>query len=308
MTRLRVALTGSTGMIGRRIGDALAGRGASVTVLSREDRLPPHQFSRVLGTLRDHAALTRLVAGADVLIHAASYVGPDEDLQRETNIAGTVRLYRTADLAGVRRIVYLSTTGVYGDSYENGATELTAIASPASPLSHSRRAAEVETLSRGGVVLRPNLVAGEGDRWFLLPLVGTMARLGGWIGSDHGKVSWIDSGTLGQVAAGIAVAPDAAGVFHAAYPEPVPIRDLVLPVLDAAKQEPPIRSLAIGEAAAALAPLGVTRRALAMIAGDRWINADKLWSKLPALPQTPAMLGARDLGWYVQSLAAAPDR
>lgn len=306
MSRLHVALTGATGMIGRRIADALRARtDLDVSVLVRGVSTAPPSFRRVEGDLGDEASLARLVAGADVLIHAASYVGPDEALQRATNVRGTERLYRMAERAGVRRIVYLSTAGVYGDQYANGMSELTALAAPVSALSISRRHAEIETLSFGGgegVVLRPNLVTGEGDRWFLAPLVSAMIGLGGWIGSDRSQVSSIDSSTLGAAAVELATAGRAVGAYHAAYPAPAEIRDLVAPLYAVIGKSLPTRVVSVDEAVAALASEGVSRRALAMIADDRWFVAEKLWSEVPALDPAPRALGARDLSWYSRTL------
>lgn len=305
MSRPRVALTGSTGMVGRRIGDALLARqDLDVSVLVRGASPSPSSFRRVDGDLGDETTLARFVEGADVLIHAASYVGPDEALQRETNVRGTERLYRMAEQAGVRRILYLSTAGVYGDQAVNGMSERTALAAPVSALSISRRHAELETLSFGGdgIVLRPNLVTGEGDRWFLAPLVAAMIRLDGWIGSDRSRVSWIDSSTLGVAAVELATAAHAAGAYHAAYPAPEDIRALVAPIFAAIGRPLPTRVISVDEAAAALISEGVSRRALEMIADDRWLTAEKLWSEVPALDPAPRALGPRDLFWYSRML------
>lgn len=71
-------MTGATGFLGRRLVRVLAEQGWAVRVLARRD--PVHAQWRdarpevVAGDLSDETALRRLVAGADVLIHAAGLV------------------------------------------------------------------------------------------------------------------------------------------------------------------------------------------------------------------------------------------
>ncbi|HUK62745.1 MAG TPA: NAD-dependent epimerase/dehydratase family protein, partial [Dongiaceae bacterium] len=97
---------------------------AIVTVLDdlftgRRENLPPAGFEFVLGSVCDAPVVERLVAGSEVVIHAAarnivvSTRDPLEDY--ETNIGGTLRVLLAARSAGVERIVYTSSTSVYGN-------------------------------------------------------------------------------------------------------------------------------------------------------------------------------------------------
>jgi nucleoside-diphosphate-sugar epimerase len=73
-----VAVTGATGFLGRHIVRALAAEGWTVRALVRRD--PVHELWRdlepqvVFGDLADPAALARLCAGADVVVHAAGLI------------------------------------------------------------------------------------------------------------------------------------------------------------------------------------------------------------------------------------------
>jgi len=307
MNSIRYALTGATGMIGRRIADALAEQRCESVGLVRDVSSNPTAKSLVRGDLRDIDALDRLLEGRDVLIHAASYVGDDETQQQETNVIGTEMLYRAAHRAGVQRIVYVSTVGVYGGRFENGGTETELTTDPRSPLSASRRQAELLTLEHGGIVLRPGLVTGEGDRWFLLPLISAMTYLGGWIGTGSGLVSWIDSAKLGHVALELARIASPGAIYHAAYRDPARVRDLIMPVYAARGMSPPSRSLPVDVAAERLRPLGVRQSSLDMVAGDHWFDSSKLWREVPSLSSTPDYMGSRDLNWYLRNLEASTD-
>lgn len=129
-------------------------------------RLSPQKARRgidaVVGDLLNPDSLARLLDGVHTLMHCASYVGPDNDLALAVNEVGTRDLMRAAAQAGVPRVVYLSTTGVYGQGPFVGAGEDTLVA-PTSMVSRTRAAAEEHVLAYGGTVIRPHLTYGIGD-------------------------------------------------------------------------------------------------------------------------------------------------
>jgi nucleoside-diphosphate-sugar epimerase len=70
----------------------------------------------VRGDMRDAAKARELCAGADVLVHAAAAL-PIRGSKREimsVNVEGTATLLDAARDAGVRRVVFISSTSVYG--------------------------------------------------------------------------------------------------------------------------------------------------------------------------------------------------
>ena len=70
----------------------------------------------IRGDMRDHAKARELADGADVLIHAAAAL-PIRGSSREilsVNIDGTRTLLAAAREAGVRRVIFISSTSVYG--------------------------------------------------------------------------------------------------------------------------------------------------------------------------------------------------
>ncbi len=79
MSRDRViAVTGATGFLGRHVVTALARTGARIRILARAD-LPREawrglELDVVPGSLEDPAALARLTAGVDAVVHAAGLI------------------------------------------------------------------------------------------------------------------------------------------------------------------------------------------------------------------------------------------
>jgi nucleoside-diphosphate-sugar epimerase len=90
-----VAVTGATGFLGLHLVSALAHEGARVRILARRDR-GEHElwrgipFDVVWGDLDDTAALERLTAGADSVVHAAGLIkARDRAAFLHTNRDGT---------------------------------------------------------------------------------------------------------------------------------------------------------------------------------------------------------------------------
>ncbi|MBI5711336.1 MAG: NAD-dependent epimerase/dehydratase family protein [Candidatus Eisenbacteria bacterium] len=120
----RVLVTGGAGFVGSNLVRRLMRDGARVTVLDdlftgRRENLPPDGIEFVLGSVCDPAVVGRLVALSEIVIHAAarnivvSTRNPREDY--ETNIGGTLNVLLAARAAGVERVVYTSSTSVYGN-------------------------------------------------------------------------------------------------------------------------------------------------------------------------------------------------
>jgi nucleoside-diphosphate-sugar epimerase len=116
------AVTGASGFIGEALVLHLLARGRRVRVLFRapvatSERLRPLGCEAVTGDLDDLRALAALADGADVVYHcAATMAKTDPALSHRVNVAGTERMARAAQAAGVRRFVYVSSASVYAAS------------------------------------------------------------------------------------------------------------------------------------------------------------------------------------------------
>lgn len=300
----RAALTGGTGFIGSAVGEALAAARVATTSLVRaEPGVPVPRRRLVQGDLATPSSLPDLVAGADVLVHAASYVGADPELQEAVNATGTAHLVRAAQQAGVRRIVYVSTAGVYGGTVRGGEREDEAVVAPGSTLNASRRAAEQVVLAAGGLVVRPHLVFGAGDRWFLGALLPLVQVLGAQIGDGRALVSVIDRLTLGRVVAALALGDAPAGVYHAALVDPVRVGDLVALVYAATGVAAPTAVLGADEAARRLAPYGVRPSQLALVTADSWFDSRAVWAATGLVSPADPVIDEPTAAWYRALLA-----
>lgn len=230
---VRVVLTGASGFIGSALLRRLTQHdGVRIRALTRRDHRLPAGTEQFTADLARPGSLAGSCAGADVLVHAASHVGADEDLCTAVNDEGTRALLHEARRAGVRRIVQLSTTAVYGRGPHRAAAVGDLEPRPGSATSRSRLAGEEHALrADDALVLRTGLITGPGDRW-VVPALAELARRvpGYWRGGDA-LLSLIDVDDLARLAVRAALPPDGAapvrGVHHAVHPQPVRNRDLL---------------------------------------------------------------------------------
>lgn len=108
MSRL-VAITGATGFVGAETLSQLLGAGFRIRALARRPQTGRDGVEWVAGALDDAAALDRLVAGADIVLHIAGVVNaPSRAGFKAGNVTGTANVIAAMQGAGVTRLVHVS--------------------------------------------------------------------------------------------------------------------------------------------------------------------------------------------------------
>ncbi len=115
-------VTGAAGFVGQAVVRRLLADGERVRglVLADDARLPELRacgdVEIVAADVTDAAAVAAAVAGADCVIHAAALVHGWHPWARyrAINVGGTQTVARAAQAAGVRRLVHVSTSDVFG--------------------------------------------------------------------------------------------------------------------------------------------------------------------------------------------------
>lgn len=126
---MRLAVTGSTGFLGRHFVPAALRAGHEVKALVRPGRRvePSKGLTLVEGDLGTEAALASLVSGADVVLHLAALGVQSRDrdaaLMAEANVRGAVRLAEMMARTGVRRLVVAGTVLEYAPEDPYGASK-----------------------------------------------------------------------------------------------------------------------------------------------------------------------------------------
>ena len=114
-----VSISGGAGFLGLHLARRVLADGGSVRTLdvaALEDRELELGVEEIRGDVRSERHVRALVSGADVLVHAAAAlpIQSSRAAIRSVNVEGTATVLAAALEAGVRRVVLISSTAVYG--------------------------------------------------------------------------------------------------------------------------------------------------------------------------------------------------
>ena len=150
---MKYLVTGGAGFIGSNIVEELLRQGKDVRVLDdlstgREENLEPFmdRIDFQKGDIRSDKDVRKALDGIDFVIHQAALRSVAKSVERpvptnDVNVNGTLNLLMMARETGVKRIVYASSSSVYGDCKEYPQKEdFTPL--PISPYAVSKLAAE----------------------------------------------------------------------------------------------------------------------------------------------------------------------
>jgi len=160
----RILVTGAAGFIGSHVVDALLADGHDVVGLDvYDDFYDPAlkvrnlagarasgSFTEVQGDIRDPEALDRIPSGIGTVVHLAARAGVrpsihDPALYTSVNVGGTVSLLEWMRARRVPRLLFASSSSVYGDSRTVPFSEEAPVDEPISPYAATKRAAELLT-------------------------------------------------------------------------------------------------------------------------------------------------------------------
>ncbi len=324
-----ILITGGNGFIGRHVVRRLAESGdpaRAFDVHFSDDFSEMFEgVGAVRGDLLEEADLAPALEGVDTVAHLASkHVDHDGSGFERINVDGTRALCRAAAAAGVARVIYLSSVGVYGHGAHSEAGESTPLA-PDTPFSRSKATAEKIVLdhARAGdfraVVLRHRFVYGDGDRAVFPRLIKAANSYPFWISGGRARMSLIWAPDLAEIIRRLA-GPDVAAVdpedpvYHVTDGQPISYRRVITTICRAFDYTPPrfsvpyrllyapvrLRELLLGidpEVAAS----SVTSIRLKLVAQDNDFSNRKLTRLLPDLAFTSFEEGfARSLDFYSQ--------
>ena len=127
---MKYLITGGAGFIGSNIASQLAAKNEQVRVLDnfssgrRENliSLPP-EVEIIEGDVRDYWTVVQAVEGIDYVLHQAALPSVPRSIENPltsnaVNIDGTLNVLEAAKNAGVRKLVFASSSSVYGESEE----------------------------------------------------------------------------------------------------------------------------------------------------------------------------------------------
>jgi len=156
-----VLITGGAGYIGSHIASGLIAQGDDVRIFDdlstgyqrNLDAVPEAEFIR--GTITDAEAIGRAVQGCDYVFHEAALASVPRSVKdpvacNHVNVTGTINVLMACRAAGVKRVIYASSSSAYGDSERLPKVE-TMPTAPKSPYAVAKLAAEQYMSAFAGV-------------------------------------------------------------------------------------------------------------------------------------------------------------
>jgi UDP-glucuronate 4-epimerase len=156
---MRVLVTGGAGFIGSHLCEALLSKGYAVTVLDNFDSYYSPDVKRrnmasfrekvrlVEGDIRSEEALDKALKDVDVVAHLAARAGVRASLEHpalyvENNVGGTQKLLEAMVERGRMRLVFASSSSVYGSRKSGPFQEDDKVLEPVSPYAATKLSGE----------------------------------------------------------------------------------------------------------------------------------------------------------------------
>jgi UDP-glucuronate 4-epimerase len=318
----RVVVTGAAGFIGSHLVEALLARGDEVVGVDNfdpfYDRAMKERNLAEIGEaagfafreldLLDGERVEALLTPETVLVHLAAKAGVRPSLAdpvgyARTNLTGTAAVLEAARRAGVRRIVFASSSSVYGDSTPSPFREDAPAVDPVSPYAATKRGGELLLSSIAplfgfrAAALRFFTVIGPRQRPDLAVHAFARRMAAGQPitlfgdGTNGRDYTYVDDIVGGVVASIDWTAEGPAGMepFNLGNNHPVPLREMVATVSEALGIEPVVEwaPMQPGDVQHTCADIGKSERVLGYA------------------PRTPFAEGVRRFAEWFRSVHAA---
>jgi dihydroflavonol-4-reductase len=132
---MKIFITGGTGFIGRHTVELLTKTNHQLVLLSRNtsstsflSKLNNQNITLIKGDLTDEGSLLNGMKGCDAVINIAAHYTfwePDKKIYSKINVIGTQNVMECSLKTGIKKIVHISTAGVFGKPSEEPFNEQT---------------------------------------------------------------------------------------------------------------------------------------------------------------------------------------
>jgi UDP-glucose 4-epimerase len=138
----KIFITGGLGFVGKHLADKMAEDGYDVVIFDKKEKKDPFKINFMRGDLREIETID--LEGVDTVIHLAAEadVKSQPDLHYENNIQGTYNLLKKMVEKGVKKMVFTSSSTVYGEAERMPTPETYGPLKPISPYGGSKLACE----------------------------------------------------------------------------------------------------------------------------------------------------------------------
>lgn len=238
---MRLLITGATGFIGGHLAEFLTNEGHYVEGIIRNPKkaglLNSLSIPIRIADITDKTSLNKAISGNfDAVINTVAPVTNEGSWEffRKINVCGTKNLAEAMVAAGIKRLIQISTVGIYGQTAVNGDENLI----PKRPgwMKYGVTKLEAEEVLRecGGLditFLRPAFVLGTRDRVGILPIIYHTLKKRRFVLIDEGNamISFVYVRDVCQAVRLCLEKPEetTGQAYNVASPEMVRIKDVV---------------------------------------------------------------------------------
>jgi nucleoside-diphosphate-sugar epimerase len=258
METTKALVTGGAGYFGEVLVQQLLKQGHEVRVLDI-NRCDVLGVENMQGDIRDPAAVEAACRGVQRIFHAVAQVplAKDRTLFWSVNCDGTRNLLDKAEMCGAAKVVYISSSAVFGVPDRNPVTRET-VPKPAEDYGQAKLAGE--TLCEAAVgrgldvsIVRPRTILGHGR-------LGIFEILFDWVatgypvpvfGGGHNRYQFVHADDLAAASIAAAFRPGSA-IYNIGARRFGTMRELLTALIRHAGSRSRIKSVPIGPAAAAM--------------------------------------------------------
>ncbi|UCH95340.1 MAG: NAD-dependent epimerase/dehydratase family protein [Candidatus Aminicenantes bacterium] len=321
-----ILITGATGFIGQHVVKQFLKKVSAENIrvlLFESEREFLGKFPgirAVFGELFDKNKLGKALDKVDTVIHLASKnIDNDGTGFHAVNVQGTEFLCQQAVQAGIKKIIYISSVGVYGHKIHRGIDETTPV-QPDTGFSRSKAAAENIILQHHykkdfeGIILRHRFVYGEGDEHVIARMVKAAKKYKFLISGGRAKLSLILVNELAEIIfrfAAVKTLYDDNPIYHVTDGVPIRYRDIISSICEAYNFKPPKMSVPfwllytpirfierIKKRDPENTNSSVSSLRLQLIGRDNYFSNEKLLNLFPDLKLTPFKEAFKNLSGY----------
>jgi nucleoside-diphosphate-sugar epimerase len=312
-------ITGGSGYFGCALRDHLRASGDTVRVFDLvdvDDRPPDVEWVR--GDIRDRAAVADAVRGAEVVHHNVALVPLAKDRRAffAVNEGGTRNLLDASAAAGVRKVIYTSSSAVFGVPERNPVTE---DMEPRPQEAYGRAKLAGERLCRAATdagldvsIVRPRTILGHG-RLGIMQILFEWVRAGRNVpvlGRGDNRYQFVHADDLADVCIRAAERPGSR-IYHAGAAEFGTMREALEALVVHAGTGSRVRSVPMAPAVAGMRIAGALRLSplgpyhALMYGRSMWFDVSRARTELGFAPRwSNAAMLCESYDWYVANRAA----
>ncbi len=167
---MKILVTGASGFIGGALAKKLIEQKTEVRIFVRDSNFDIAGAEKVIGDVTDLDSCMNATEGVDIVVHCAGILGGwgnSDKLLWDANVTGTKNMLDAAKAAKVKKLIYISSCGVFGPLKDGEIADEAHVYNPINTYEKTKIEGEKLVLRYAKdfstTIIRPEFVYGPGD-------------------------------------------------------------------------------------------------------------------------------------------------